>query len=267
MRDSDLVVLVDGEESAAVPATDSSVLRGDGCFEALRSYDGRLFRPEQHLDRLGRSAAALDLEMPSRERLMAWMERVAAKGGDCIVRVVLSRGSAVPGVEGEGICIVMAHRRPARQQSVALWPVAAPWHPAGRDWELAGAKTISYAPNLAAGRRAVKRGADDALLLSDGHVVLEGPTFSVGWCRGGTVFTPALRLGILDSITRRAVLEIWPGIDEVEETLDGMLAADEVFAMSTMKEVVPVRSVGDTIFPEGPITRSLAQRFAELVAQ
>lgn len=258
-------VLVDGSPRSAVPATDSSVLRGDGCFEAVRSYGGNLFRLDDHLARLRRSAEMLDLEMPGTERIRGWMQSVAA--GDCVVRVVLSRGSAVPGLDAPGVCVVVAHPLPPMRHEVRLWPVVAPWHPAGRDWELAGAKTISYAPNLAAGRRAVRAGADEALLLSDEGIVLEGPTFSVGWCRAGRVFTSPLDLGILDSITRRTVIEIYAGVEERRRTLEEVLEADEVFTMSTVHEITPVVAVGETEFSAGPVTEKIAQRFSELVKQ
>jgi len=261
------IVLVDGERTAGVPATDSSVLRGDGCFEAIRAYAGKPFRADAHLDRLERSAAALDLPVPDRSLIASWIREVAEEGGDCLVRVVVTRGPAVPGVEGSGRCIVMAHDLPPRRTETTLWPVVAPWHSAGTWWSLTGAKTISYAPNLAAGREAQKHGADDALLVSVGGVVLEGPTFSVGWCRDGRVFTPGLDLGILDSITRRVILEIRPDIAEVTETLDRVLEADEVFVMSTTQEILPVVGVGDRRFPPGPITAEIAQRFTELVGQ
>lgn len=260
-------VLVDGEESGAVPATDSSVLRGDGCFEAVRAYGGRLFRLQDHLDRLERSASALELPSPDRGRVETWMTQAAERGGDCIVRVVLSRGAAIPGGDGDGRCVVVSHPVPDRPVEVALWPVPAPWHPAGRSWELAGAKTISYAPNLAATRIARHHGADDALLVSDEQVVLEGPTFSVGWCRNDVVFMPPLELGILDSITRRVVMEIWPGVEEAEITLDALGQVDEVFVMSTTREVAPVTALGGDPMVTGPITRYLAQRLTELVGQ
>lgn len=261
------IVLVDGERDVSVPATDSSVLRGDGCFEAIRSYAGRLFRPDDHLERLERSAAALDLAMPDRALVAAWIEEVAEEAGDCVVRVVVSRGAAIPGAEGGGKCIVIAHELPANRPQMTLWPVIAPWHSAGTWWGLTGAKTISYAPNLAAGREANRHGADDALLVSVGGIVLEGPTFSVAWCRDGDVFTPGLDLGILDSITRRAVLEVRPRISEVSETLDAVLEADEVFAMSTTQEVTPVVAIGEHRFDPGPVTAEISQRFAELVGQ
>lgn len=261
------VVLVDGEESGTVPATDSSVLRGDGCFEAVRAYHGRLFRLEDHLDRLGRSAAALEMPFSHRKDVGEWMRQAAERAGDCVVRVVLTRGPAVAGAEGEGRCIVVAHPAPPRAEEMSLWPVPAPWHPAGRSWDLAGAKTISYAPNLAATRTAQRHGADDALLVSDRQVVLEGPTFSVAWCRGGELFMPPLALGILDSITRRVVLELWPGVEEAEIDVDALQQADEVFVMSTLREVTAVGAVGETQMTEGPITRSLRQRFVDLVGQ
>lgn len=257
--------LVDGEPAGLIEVTDASVLRGDGCFEAVRSYGGALFRLEDHLDRLERSAAALELQVPDRSLLRDWSEQVAR--GDCIVRIVVSRGAAVPGVEGGERCVVLAHPLPEGQDEVRLAPVEAPWHPAGRVWELSGVKTISYAPNLAAGRRAQAEGADDALLVTEEGVVLEGPTFSVGWWTGERVFTPSLRLGILDSITRRVVKDLLPGMEEVQARLDELEAADEVFAMSTVKEVAPVVAVGSTRFSPGPRTRDLAQRFAELVGQ
>lgn len=265
--DEPIVTLVDGEPVGAIAVTDSSVLRGDGCFEAVRSYRGRLFRAADHLDRLERSAAALQLTPPDRRLILGWMERVVPDRGDRIVRVVLTRGGAVPGAPPDERCVVLSHPLPGKDPEITLWPVTAPWHPAGREWELAGVKTISYAPNLSATRRAVSRGAHDALLISDGGLVLEGPTYSIGWCRDGRLFTPALRLGILDSITTRVVSELRPDIEEAEADLAELEAADEVFAMSTVKEVVPVVGVGEAVFAPGPVTRELAQRFGELVGQ
>lgn len=254
--------MVDGVEAATVPPYDSSVLRGDGCFEAVRCYDGRLFRLDDHLDRLERSARALEIPFPSRDDLVGWMEQ--AGEGDCVVRVVITRGDAVGDRHPHPRCIVIAHGTGERSDSMTLWPVPAPWHPAGRDWELAGVKTISYAPNLAAGRVARARGADDALLLSDEGLVLEGPTFSIGWCRDDLLYTPSLDLGILPSITRAVVLELWPRVVEVVAPLQVLLEADEVMVFSTLREVTPVRRVGEVCFDSGPVASELRHRFAAL---
>lgn len=258
-----MIVLVEGDTDGVLPVTDSAVLRGDGCFEAIRFYDGAGFRVGDHLDRMTRGAAALELEMPERSQLEAWVARVGEKGGDCIVRVVVTRGGAVPGADHPGHCVILAHPVPAGPETARLLPVEAPWHPAGRDWELSGVKSISYAPHMAASRRARAAGFDDALLVTDSGVVLEGPTFSVGWWRRGKAHTPSLRLGILDSITRRAVGEL-VDLEETVADLAELSEADEVFAVSTIKEVTPVVAIGDRDFPTGDLTRSLAQRFGGL---
>jgi branched-subunit amino acid aminotransferase/4-amino-4-deoxychorismate lyase len=79
--------------------------------------------------------------------------------------------------------------------------------------------------------------------------------------------TPPLSLGILDSITRRAVLEVWPDVIEKTDVLEAVLEADEVFVMSTVKEVSPVVAIGDKRFEPGPVTREVHQRFRALVGQ
>ena len=139
---------IDGERSgsASLSVADGAVLRGDGCFEALRSYAGVAFAVEPHVDRLMRSAGALDLDPPDPVVLARWIRAAAAEGGDGIVRVVVTRGSDVPGVETPSRCLVIHHPIPPQGPQVRLAPLPAPWHPAGRRWALAGAKTISAAP-------------------------------------------------------------------------------------------------------------------------
>ena len=150
-------VLINGEVSdGRIPVTDSSVVRGDGCFEVMKSYNGRAFGLEEHLDRLQRSAAALGIGMPPRDDLRQWVVRTAAEREDGLVRVMVTRGSSVPGVDEPSNVIVFGHAAPAIAPSVRLYPVEAPWHAAGVEWDLAGAKILSYAPSLAASRRAPK---------------------------------------------------------------------------------------------------------------
>jgi branched-subunit amino acid aminotransferase/4-amino-4-deoxychorismate lyase len=262
--------LVDGVECPTIPATDSSVLRGDGCFESIRSYDGVLFALDWHLDRMDRSADMLGLTMPGRPLVEEWC-RKAGSIGDGVIRVMLTRGDAVHGGSAAERCIVMHIGVGQRPDTMTLWPVQAPWHPAGRDYELAGAKTLSYAPNAAATRAAQQMGYDDALLISDSGSLLEGPTFSVGWVVDGMVETPPLELHILDSITRRVVLEAARriGVDVVEriDATDRLDVADEVMAWSTVREVTPVVAVGDRKFGSGGVAARLQAEFRALVAE
>lgn len=261
-------VLINGEASdGLIPVTDSSVLRGDGCFEVLKARSGRVFALDQHLDRLARSAKILEIELPPRSEIESWIMAVAEEGVDCVIRVVASRGSAIPGEPSPPRVIVFGHPVPPASGPATLLPVTAPWHAAGVPWELAGAKTLSYAPNLSAGRRATEQGFDDALLVTVDDLMLEGPTFSVAWVVAGVLETPTLDLGILDSITRRHVIgiaaEIGVEVREGEWTLDRLGVADEVMALSTVREVQPVSAVGRRRFVEGPISSRLAREFAQ----
>ena len=263
-------VLINGSPSeGTIPVTDSSVLRGDGCFEVLKSYGGRPFALDEHLDRLQRSATALGIDLPDRSSLEEWIEKTASELVDGAVRVVVTRGSSVPGLDAPPNVIVFGHPSAGGDEPGTLYPLTAPWHAAGVSWDLAGAKVISYAPNMAASRRAQAAGFEDALLLSTDGVILEGPTFSVGWVVDGRLETPGLALGILDSITRRIVLEIAGDIGleitEGEWGLDRLESATEVSAWSTIREVQPVVAVGDRRWEPGPVTERLRASFKERI--
>jgi branched-chain amino acid aminotransferase len=259
-------ILLNGVPSdGRIPVTDSSVLRGDGCFEVMKAYGGRPFAVDEHLDRLERSAGALGIGLPSRDDLTGWVEKVSSEVVDGAVRVVVTRGSSVPGLDDPSNVIVFGHTLETAIGPGRLLPVEAPWHAAGVPWDLAGAKITSYGPNMSATRRAQAGGFEDALLISTGGVVLEGPTFSVGWVVDGVLETPSLDLGILDSITRREVLVMTAdlGIDVVEGEwgLDRLDAASEVSAWSTIREVQPVIAVGGRSWAPGPLTARLGEAF------
>lgn len=266
-----MICLIDGQptDHPTLEVSDGAVLRGDGCFEAIRSYGGRPFALDLHLQRLQRSAAALHLQAPPLPQLDQWVRQAAAEGGDGVVRVVLTRGSVLPDTDAPPRCLVIHHRLGPTPPEVTLLPVTAPWHPAGRSWELAGAKTLSYAPNQAATRKAQRAGFDEALLVDGERVVLEGPTFSVAWVTGGRLETPSLELHILDSITRRLVLEdaarLGVPFTEGHYPLERVEQADEAMVLSTTREVTPVVRVGEARLPPGPVTRRLAEAFQERV--
>lgn len=259
-------VLLNGDPSdGMVPVTDSSVLRGDGCFEVLKSYGGRPFALQEHLDRLERSATALGIGLPHRDALASWVAKVTDELGDGAVRIVVTRGSSVPGLAEASNVIVFGHPWPTPSEPARLLPVTAPWHAAGVDWALAGAKTLSYAPNMSAKHAAESAGFDDALLVTTDHVILEGTTFSVAWMVGEILETPVLDLGILDSITRRVVLGLARelGIDVVEGIFEisRLEEASELMAISTIREVQPVAAVGERTWGPGPASGRLAAAF------
>ena len=267
-------VAVDGElvppEEAVVSALDIGLQRGYGCFEALRSYRGVPFRVDAHCARLAVSAEKLAIPLPPVAEISRWITERAGAGGDCVVRVLVT-GGRDPASPGTGtIVVVFAEPLPPPSGEMSVLPVDAPWHPDGAVSELTGAKTLSYGPNLAATLAARRAGYDDALLVGRSGFVLEGPTYGVAWARSGTVETPSLDLGILASITREVLLEVADrlGVAVVEGRfdLDRLLAADEVFALSSVKEILPITGVGGRALASGQMTGRLQSAFAELVA-
>ena len=263
-----MTALIDGIRQEAISVFDEGLLRGDGCFEAIRSYAGSPFAFTPHYQRLTRSSAALEIPCPPESQLRAWVEEMAGEGGDCIVRIILTRGSAG---RSPSRCIVIWQPLTPAAAELRLLPVAAPWHPGGQNWELTGVKTISYAPNMAASRLARNSGFGDALLISRESLVLEGPTFAVAWSRNGAIETPSLDLGILDSVTSRLVLRA--AVADGQRVVSGrfslseMAEAKEVVAMSTVKEVTAVAAVGDTQHSPGDLTAYLRNLYRDLVMQ
>ncbi len=271
-------VLIDGEPfdegRAAISVFDWAVLRGYGAFELLRSYRGIPFRVEDHIARLGRSLDLLRLPQVDPEAVESWVRRQAAVGhdavgSDCFVRVVVTTGSRDAFVAAPGRVIVLWEVFPDEPDEFRFLPLWAPWHAGGDYSELTGAKTLSYAPNMAATLEARRQGFHDALLTARDGWVLEGPTFSVCWMKDGVLVFPDLDLGMLASITREVAVEAAARLGLEVRTgrflLDEVLAADEVIALSTIKEVAPVVAIGEHDLPVGPVTAKLATVFHDLV--
>ncbi len=256
-----LWAFVDGERvpatEARVALADEGLLRGDGCFEVVRVYDGRPFALEEHLERMARSAAALRLPLDGVDDAFSAL----CSSFDGFVRVLITRGPP-PRVYGL--------QEPGKDfpSVMSLRSVAAPWLAPLGSTVLAGAKTLSYAHHMAARRLAEEDGYDDALLTTSDGLVLEGPTWSLMWSEQGRIFTPPLVLGILDSITRRVLMRLEP-VTEEEATVVRLLQADEVMAVSTAREAVGVSQLDDHRYEgaPGPLTRRLAGRFRDYTAR
>ncbi len=216
---------------ALVPLKDDGLYRGDGVFEVVRLYGGRPFAMEEHLDRIERSAAQIDLPV-DRETLAGESRALidAHGDGDAQLRIVLTRG---------GRRIAAIEPIPEMAPSVSLATVR--YSPT---IILTGAKTLSYGANMQATRLAVAQGADEAVLVRPDGVVLEPPTSTIFWAgESGGLKTPALDGGILDSITRRKLLDVLDGVEEGEFQLDDLLGATEAFLASSVREVQPVGSI------------------------
>jgi branched-chain amino acid aminotransferase len=258
----DWPVVLDGElmraGDAKIPAGDEGLIRGDGAFDAFPLRDGRPFARAAHLDRLERSCRSLELPCP-RAALDADIDLLLtrAPSGDAVVRVVLTRG-------GRRLCRLESPGDPeSLTRPVRLLPVV--YNPSVL---LDGVKTLSYAANMLASRRAVSAGFDDALLVRSDGTVLEGTTCSIFWVSDGRLKTPALETGILASITRRVIVE---SLDVEQGTfpIDNLITAEEAYLASTARLAQPVAAIGEsvlaaapgehTLLAQGVIERAMAQ--------
>lgn len=267
-------VLINGvpfdSSEASISVFDIGFQRGYGCFEAMRSYGGVPFRIDEHLVRLARGAEVLRIDLGSVEEIKQWCLAVSAPG-DGVLRVFVTGGLDAKNPGTDNSIVIFMEEVPDLPDTFTLDVIEAPWHSDGRMSELAGAKTLSYGPNLAATMSARARGFDDAALVGRGGIVLEGPTFSLGWVKDGAVFTPSLDSHILASVTRNAVLEVARGLGLPVKVgsfhIDELRDADEAFSLSTLREVAPVVRVGSVEVPPGPVTESLRRGFRKLVEE
>jgi branched-chain amino acid aminotransferase len=241
---------------ATVPMKDDGLYRGDGAFEVIRLYDGKPFALVDHLDRLGRSAAAIQLEF-DRGALEAEIEALLAQAGpvEGQLRLIVTRG----GRRIAAIEPIPAHGETLSLATVTYSPTVI----------LNGVKSLSYAANMQATRIAKTQGADEAVLVRPEGTVLEPPTSAVFWASAdGELRTPALTDGVLESITRDRLIK---ALDVKEDSwhVDDLRAATEAFLASTTREIQAVASVDGRVFPAapGPRTREAQQAFAETLGR
>jgi branched-chain amino acid aminotransferase len=248
---------VDGRISATTEATiqlpDDGLYRGDGVFEVIRLYAGRPFALAPHLDRIERSAAAIELPV-DRGAIETELEPLLARveGEDGQLRIVLTRA---------GRRILLSEPLPGWEETLTLATVT--YSPSVI---LTGVKSISYAANMQATRIAKGRGADEALLVNPSGIVLEAPTSTIFWViEDGRYVTPALETGILESITRAKLIEELD-VEEGTYELGDLLAASEAFLASTTREVHGVSRIDDTeLAAPGRRTRAAQDAFTTVV--
>ena len=158
-------------------------------------------------------------------------------------------------------------------ESFTLQSHLAHWH-AGGDFDLnevknIGSKSISYAMNLNQTRLAEKNGYTDSLLLNKDGIVLEGPTFCVSWIIDNKIYVPDLELGILDSITRRSLIDIANETDldlEISRIhINDIYNVDTVFALSTAKHAIFVSKIDDQVYTQSPLLERIRHSFTEFI--
>lgn len=279
-------IYIDGKfyskEDAKISVFDHCLLYGDGVFEGIRIYHNRIFKLDDHLRRLFKSALYinLDIGMQFDELRQATLETARRNGlRDGYIRLIVTRGAGTLGLSPwlcpkptiiiivdqltlypkemyeHGTNMVTASTR--RNLNVALAPQV---------------KTCNYLNNVLAKMEAKHAGATEALMLNDQGYVAEAAADNLFIVRGVELATPALYLGALPGITRAVAMELAAQqnipTQEACLTLFDLYTAEECFLTGTAAEIIPVIKLDDRMIGEGvpgPITRTLMKKFKEYV--
>jgi branched-chain amino acid aminotransferase len=266
---------------AKISVYDHGLLYGDGVFEGLRSYGGRVFRLEQHLTRLWNSAKAILLEIPkSRDEIGRAIDETLKVNGlaDGYVRLIVTRGAGTLGLDPDRtsdpqVIIITDHitvypEELYRQGLEIITASSQRNHPMALSPRI---KSLNYLNNILAKIECTQAGCLEALMLNHKGEVAECTADNIFLVRDGVLLTPPTDAGILEGITRDAVIELARAsgrqVREVPITRHDVYIADEVFLTGTAVEVIGVvkidsRTIGSGA--PGPVTRDLTEQFRKL---
>ena len=279
-------IWIDGEwhdrMTARVSVFDHGLLYGDGVFEGIRVYAGKIFKLQAHLDRLYDCAHAILLKIPiPKSEFATVLEEAVKRSGlqEAYIRPIVTRGQGDLGIDprncGTPTLIVIVDKisiwSPERYDQ-GLSVVTAGTPIPHRESLSPRIKSLNYLCHAMAKMEANVAGADEALMLDNTGHVAEGTGQNIFILKGRVLRTPPLHAGILAGVTRAVVMDLAreAGCDVREEMLNrfDVYTADEAFLTGTASEIAPIRSYdGRTVGSgkAGPVTRDLMSRFQAYV--
>ncbi|MEL7472115.1 MAG: branched-chain-amino-acid transaminase [Planctomycetota bacterium] len=285
-------IWVNGElvpaSQAKVSVYDHGLLYGDGVFEGIRIYKGKIFKLGQHMDRLWASAERIRLEIPvSREEMVEIQRRCVEANGivDGYIRLIVTRGVGTLGLnpykcpEGGVICIAdQIELYPPEMYEQGMRVVLAERPRIPVECLDPRIKSLNYLNNILAKLEAIDAGCLECIMFNTKGELAEGSGDNIFLIKDGELFTPPATVGVLEGITRRFVMnDLAPacGFKVTEKILsrDDLFAADEIFLTGSAAEMIAVTKIGPseedaTIIGsgvEGPITAQLRARFRAVV--
>lgn len=282
---SERIVYVNGnfvpKSEAVVSVFDHGYLYGDGVFEGIRAYNGRVFRCNEHIDRLYKGAKAINMQIPlTKEEMTGAMLETIRKNNlkDCYIRLVVSRGTGDLGLSPtkcpKPTVVVIADEialYPQEMYQKGLKVITSSVRrnsPACLDPQI---KSLNYLNNIMAKIEADRHGVPEAIMLNHEGVVAECTGDNVFIVVDGKLCTPPIYVGALDGITRDLVIGICKklglSIEEKEFTLFNLYNADECFFTGTAAEVIAVTEVDGRVIGsgvEGPVTRKILEEFRKI---
>lgn len=271
------------KSKAMVSVYDHGLLYGDGVFEGIRVYKGKIFKCQQHLDRLYHCAEQIALRIPITKEEMESIQRecIEVNGiSEGYIRLVVTRGYGTLGLDPRRcpvpgiICIadqISLYKPEFYESGMRVVLAKRPKTPiACLDPRI---KSLNYLNNILAKIEAIEQGCDEAIMLNTEGYVTECTGDNLFIIKKGKIYTPPVEDGMLNGITRRFVLNTLAptlGVEAVESSLrlEEVLKADEVFLTGTAAEVIAVNAIDDTKIGtggEGPVTKRLRKLFREIV--
>jgi branched-chain amino acid aminotransferase len=279
-------IWIDGEwhdrMTARVSVFDHGLLYGDGVFEGIRVYAGKIFKLQAHLDRLYDCAHAILLRIPiPKSEFATVLEEAVTRSGlqEAYIRPIVTRGQGDLGIDprncGTPTLIVIVDKIsiwPPERYDLGLSVVTAGTPIPHRESLSPRIKSLNYLCHAMAKMEANVAGADEALMLDNTGHVAEGTGQNIFILKGRVLRTPPLHAGILAGVTRAVVMDLAreAGCDVREDMLNrfDVYTADEAFLTGTASEIAPIRSYdGRTVGSgkAGPVTRDLMARFQAYV--
>ncbi|MFM9994925.1 MAG: branched-chain-amino-acid transaminase [Phycisphaerales bacterium] len=274
------------KSQAMVSVYDHGLLYGDGVFEGIRVYRGRIFKCKQHMERLWKSAEGIRMTIPiSREEMVDIQRKCIEANGltEGYIRLLVTRGFGTLGLDPRKcpvpgiICIADQIRLYAPELYEKGMKVVLAKRPrVPIDCLDPRVKSLNYLNNILAKCEAIDAGCDEAIMLTTDGYVAECTGDNVFWVKGGKVFTPPSDVGVLEGITREFVMkvlcpELGLTCTEKKARISEVLKADEVFLTGSAAEIISVTQIDETPIGakhgggEGPITKKLRQRFRQVV--
>jgi branched-chain amino acid aminotransferase len=272
------IYYVDGrfvpDSEAVFPLNDLGLLRGYGCFDFMRTYNGRVVFIEDHVQRLRRSAAEIGIELPwSEAELIRLVEETLERNpaGEASVRILVTGGSSPDFITPQGrpriaVMVTALAAYPSGWYQQGAKVITVPHHRS-----IPGAKSIDYIRAIMVLAEARRKNAIEAVYLDADGAVREGTTSNIFAVIKGALVTPGT--DILKGITRQKVLELADGRYPVEIRdirRDELAGADEVFITSSNRLIVPIVQVDDDRIAGGAPgrhTQAIMQAFSELTAR
>jgi len=254
------IFYVDGEyvkqEDATIPVTDLAILRGYGVFDFMRTYKGKPFHLEAHVARLYRSAESILLDMSwTQEEVCDIVNETVARNADADfnIRIVVTGGDSPTNLMPIGASRLLVYVTPVTIMPQENYTKGIKIITVEDVRPYPGVKSIDYLPAIVALKKAHAQGAIDALFIDSDGNVREGTTNNIFAFFGNTLVTPPLE-NILQGITRNVVLDLAKESFTVEErtlSREELYQADEVFLVSSSKQVMPVYQVDDKVIGDG----------------